>query len=141
MASILECDIILNEHGDAVQMGDAQTVTITWTQGAAPNNTTTQAVTVYQIGSIIHLNGGWKSGPAANHAAVITGSALPLGHRPKTTVHIPIQVNENAGTYQMGDLCVNTNGTMTIGQTTDPAGVAFSAAACGFNLVGSYFLY
>lgn len=141
MASVIECDIIENEHGDSVQIGDAQTTTITWTQGAAPNNTTTQSIAIYQIGNLIHLNGGWKTGPIANNGGVITGSALPAGHWPKVTVHIPIQVNENNGTFQVGDLCINSNGTMTIGKTPDPTGSAFSAAVCAFNLCGTYYVY
>lgn len=140
MASIIECDIIENEHGDAVQMGDTQTVTITWTQGAAPNNTTTQSVSVYQIGNLIRLEGGWKTGPTANNGGVITGSALPTGHRPRVAVNVPIEVNENNGTYQIGNLNIATDGTMTIGKTPNPTGVAFTAAACAFNLSATYFL-
>jgi len=147
MASIIECDIIESEDGEAIQMGATKTVAITWTQGVA---TAVQQVSLFQIGELVYISGagangglagGWFAGPAVGGAAVITSSALPQLYWPATDRHISIEVNNNNGTFQAGDLYIKAaDGTMVIGSTGNPTSAAFAAAACSFNLKGAYLL-
>ena len=141
MSAIIEADIIENPHGDDVQIGEKHTLTITWQRGGQVGTAiATQNIDFYQIGSLIHIEGGWSAGPtAANATTIVASAALPSDFRPRTDVHIPIQVRDNA-TYGMGDLYIPAStGIMTIGATCSPTPVAFSGnATIGYNVRGNY---
>lgn len=136
MASIIKADAIVADHSDVVRMGKATTPTITWTQGVT---VLTQPVTIYRVGNLVKMTGGgWFNHGVAG--GLITGSAIPAGYRPLVATQVPIAVNTNNGTYQMGALLINTDGTMRISNNLNPAGNAFDAAQCAFNLEVSFYV-
>lgn len=151
MAAIIEADIIQNEHGDVVQIGDDEVTPFTWiwTAGADINGTA-QNVTFYRVGQVVHFHAaasgtnapaGWLVGATGTAATISskTGSVIPQQFRPLTTRIVPIMVETNA-VFGQGEAVITNDGAITIGATAAPGTLAAFTVAqpFGFQLRGSY---
>lgn len=151
MSAIIEADIIENEHGEVVQIGDDEVAAFTWIWTAGADiNATAHNLTFYRIGNVVHFHAasfgtsapaGWLVGASATAATISskTGSVIPQQFRPLTDRVVPIMVETNS-VFGWGEALIANTGAVTIGATTDPTTLAAFTVAqpFGFQFRGSY---